>query len=69
MEVAGAAEEAGAGGQVAAGVLGEEGEEERGEGVVVEVEGRGDGKAFLFFLEASLRGAASGHRVWLVLFS
>ena len=67
MEVAGAAEEAGAGGQVAAGVLGEEGEEERGEGVVVE--GRGDGKAFLFFLEASLRGAASGHRVWLVLFS
>ena len=45
----------------------EEGEEERGEGVVAEVEGRVGGKAFLFFLAASRRGAASGHRVWLGL--
>ena len=69
MEGAGAeeAEEAGAGGQVAAGVLGEEGEEERGEGVVAEVEGRVDGRVFLFFLAASRRGAVSGHRVWLEL--
>ena len=35
--------------------------------VVAEVEGQGDGKAFLFFREASQRGAASGHRVWLEL--
>ena len=37
-----------------------------GKGVVAEVEGWGDGKAFLF-PEASRRGAASGHHVWLGL--
>mgnify|MGYP006903675409 CR=1 FL=1 len=53
--------------QVAAGVLEEEGEEERGGEGAGEVEGRGDGKAFLFFLVASQPGAVSGHRVWLGL--
>ena len=53
--------------QGAAGVLEEEVEEERGVEGAGEVEGRGDGKAFLFFLVASQPGAVSGHRVWLGL--
>ena len=52
---------------MAVGELEEEGEEERGEGVVVEVEGRVGGKAFLFFRKASQHGAAPGHHVWLGL--
>ena len=57
-------EEEGAVVQVAAGVLEEEGEEEREVEGAGEVEGQGDGKAFLFFLVASQPGAGPGHRVW-----
>ena len=42
-----------AGVQGEAGVAGEEGEEEREEEGAGEVEGRGDGRAFLFFREVS----------------
>ena len=53
--------------QVGAGLVEEEGEEEQGEEGAGEVEGRGDGQAFLFFREAFLHGAGPGHRVWLGL--